>query len=268
MINIFEQNFETLDVTRPAEYTAVITLNRPQVRNAMNTAMMQELKSLFENLYVEQYELRALVVTGAGDKAFCAGGDLKQRNTMTDAQWLQQHAILEQAMRAMRHCPLPSIAAVNGDCMGGGLEIALACDFIYSAEHARFALPEGKLGIMPGAAGTQNLPKAIGVRRARELIMTGRIFSSQEAENWQLVNKVVSGDGLLESALSVAEEISALGPLSVAQIRKSIAVAEHTDPDTGYAFEITAYNRLVPSDDRYEGITAFNDKRKPEFKGR
>jgi len=267
-MNIFEQSFETLSVTRSSDYSGVVTLNRPEVRNAMNTAMMQELKSLFETLYVDQHGLRAVVVTGAGEKAFCAGGDLKQRNTMTDEQWLQQHAILEQAVRALNHCPLPMIAAVNGDCMGGGLEIALACDFIYCAEHARFALPEGKLGIMPGAAGTQKLPRAVGSRRASELIMTGRIFSSREAEKWLLVNEVVGSDELLPSVLAVADEIAALGPLSVAQIKKSINVAAQTDLDTGYTFEITAYNRLVPSDDRYEGVAAFNEKRKPDFKGR
>jgi enoyl-CoA hydratase/carnithine racemase len=267
-MKLFDHPFETLLLTRPTPHAAVITLNRETVRNAINTAMMQELKLLFEQLYVEQYDLRALIVTGAGDKAFCAGGDLKQRNTMTDAEWLQQHAILEQSVRAIMHCPLPLIAAINGDCMGGGLEIALACDFMYCADHARFAMPEGRLGIMPGAGGTQNLPRAVGVRRARELIMTGRIFSSADAERWQLVNQVVPSSQLLDAVLGVAAEIATLGPLAVRQIKKSIGVSAQTDPETGYGFEITAYNRLVPSADRYEGVAAFNEKRKPEFKGR
>lgn len=267
-MNIFDHPFETLIVSRPSEHTAVVTLNRPQVRNAINTMMMRELKMLFEQLYVDQLGLRAVVVTGAGDKAFCAGGDLKQRNTMTDTEWLQQHAVLEQSVRAIMHCPVPLIAAVNGVCMGGGLEIALACDFMYCAEHARFAMPEGKLGIMPGAAGTQNLPRAVGARRARELVMTGRIFSSDDAVKWQLVNEAVPAPRLQEAVLAVAGEISALGPLSVMQIKKSINIADQTDLETGYSFEITAYNRLVPSDDRYEGVAAFNEKRQPEFKGR
>ena len=233
----------------------------------MNTDMMKDLKLLFETLYVDQFGLRSVVMTGAGDKAFCAGGDLKQRNTMTDSQWLQQHAILEQAVRAMMECPLPMIAAVNGDCMGGGLEIALACDFIYCADHARFALPEGKLGIMPGAAGTQNLPRAVGVRRAKEIIMTGRMFNTEKALQWQLVNEVLPASDLLDAVLKVTEEIAALGPLSVKQIKKSVNVAEHTDPGTGYGYEITAYNRLVPSSDRIEGVAAFNEKRPPKFTG-
>ena len=266
-MNIFRHKFETLLINQPQQYIAVVTLNRPQVRNALNTAMMTDLRDLFQQLYVDQQNLRAVVVTGAGNKAFCAGGDLKQRNSMSDTQWQQQHAILEQAIRALMACPLPVIAAVNGDCMGGGLEIALCCDFIYAAQSARFAMPEGKLGIMPGGAGTQNLPRAVGDRRARELIMTGRLFSAENASQWQLVNKVVTSDELMPSVLEVGAEIAALAPLSVAQVKSSISVASQVDITTGYAFEIAAYNRLVPTADRLEGVAAFNEKRKPNFRG-
>lgn len=152
--------------------------------------------------------------------------------------------------------------------MGGGLEVALCCDFIYAAEQARFALPEGKLGIMPGGCGTQNLTRAVGERRAKELVMTGRIFSAECAQRWQLVNEVVEAQHLMEAVRSVANEISQLGPLSVAQIKKSISVAAQTDLKTGYAFELAAYNRLIPTEDRIEGVAAFNEKRKPEFTGR
>lgn len=266
-MNIFEAEFETLIVSQPAEHIAVVTLNRPQVRNALNTAMMTELGELFQSLYVSQQGLRALVLTGEGDKAFCAGGDLKQRNSMTLLQWQQQHAVLERAIVAMMSCPLPLVAAVNGDCMGGGLELALCCDFIYAAETARFALPEGKLGIMPGAAGTQNLPRAVGSRRASELIMTGRIFSAHSAYEWQMVNEVVGAQDLMSSVIEVCEQIAALGPLSVAQIKSSIRIATQVDLTTGYAFEIAAYNRLIPTKDREEGVAAFNEKRTPVFTG-
>ena len=259
-------SFETLTVDLVQSH-AVVTLNRPEVRNALNTAMMTELRDLFQQLYVNSGALRAVIVTGAGDKAFCAGGDLKQRNTMTDQEWQQQHAVLEQAIEAIVACPLPVIAAVNGDCMGGGLEVALCCDFIYAADHARFALPEGKLGIMPGGCGTQNLTRAVGERRAKELIMTGRIFDANSAHRWHLVNEVVAYANLMQSVQSVADEISQLGPLSVMQIKKSVSVAAQTDLKTGYAFELAAYNRLIPTDDRIEGVAAFNEKRKPEFKG-
>lgn len=267
MADIAATDFETLDVDLSRSQVAVVTLNRPEVRNALNTAMMTDLRDLFQQMYVDSAGLRAIVVTGAGDKAFCAGGDLKQRNTMTDHQWQQQHAILEQAIEAMIACPIPVIAAVNGDCMGGGLEVALCCDFIYSADNARFALPEGKLGIMPGGCGTQNLTRAVGERRAKELILTGRIFDAIRAHQWQLVNEVVDQANLLEAVIAVANEICALGPLSVKQIKSSVAVAAQTDLKTGYAFELAAYNRLIPTLDRVEGVAAFNEKRKPNFTG-
>lgn len=261
------QQFETLTIDLSRPQVAVVTLNRPEVRNALNTAMMTELRDLFQGLYVDSSGLRAIVLTGAGDKAFCAGGDLKQRNTMTDQQWQQQHAVLEQAIEAMMACPIPVIAAVNGDCMGGGLEVALCCDFIYASDNARFALPEGKLGIMPGGCGTQNLTRAVGERRAKELIMTGRLFNATRAQQWQLVNEVVDQSSLLEKVVAVADEIALLGPLSVQQIKKSVSVAAQTDLKTGYAFELAAYNRLIPTRDRVEGVAAFNEKRKPEFIG-
>ncbi len=266
-MSIFEADFETLVVSQPAEHIAVVTLNRPHVRNALNTAMMTDLRDIFQSLYVSQQGIRALVLTGEGDKAFCAGGDLKQRNNMSLSQWQQQHAVLEQAVQALMSCPLPVVAAVNGDCMGGGLELALCCDFIYAAESARFAMPEGKLGIMPGAAGTQNLPRAVGSRRASELIMTGRIFSADRAFEWQMVNEVVGAQDLMPSVIEVCTEIAALGPLSVAQIKSSIRMATQVDHTTGYAFEIAAYNRLIPTKDREEGIAAFNEKRAAVFKG-
>lgn len=266
-MNIFEVSFETLNVSRPAGHVAVVTLDRPEVRNALNTNMMTELRDLFQSLYVDQQSIRAIVLTGAGDKAFCAGGDLKQRNSMSVVQWQQQHAVLEQAVRALIACPVPVVAAVNGDCMGGGLELALCCDFIYAARKARFAMPEGRLGIMPGAAGTQNLPRAVGARRASEIIMTGRIFSAESAYQWQMVNEVMQLEDLMPAVIDVCKEVAALAPLSVAQIKSSVRVSEQTDPATGYAFEIAAYNRLVPTRDRHEGVAAFNEKRVPEFKG-
>ena len=267
MSELLSTTFETLLVETPQSQVMVVTLNRPAVRNALNTAMMTELRDLFQQVYINTGALRSIVVTGAGDKAFCAGGDLKQRNTMTDVEWQQQHAILEQAIEAIMACPIPLIAAVNGDCMGGGLEVALCCDFIYAADNARFALPEGKLGIMPGGCGTQNLTRAVGERRAKELILTGRVFDAASAHEWNLVNEVVTQSGLVNVVLAVADEISQLGPLSAMQIKQSIDVASHTDLKTGYAFELAAYNRLIPTRDRVEGVAAFNEKRKAEFTG-
>ncbi|HET7409073.1 MAG TPA: enoyl-CoA hydratase/isomerase family protein, partial [Paracoccaceae bacterium] len=171
-------DYSTLKV-ETADDVMVVTLNRPEVLNAMNTAMMRDLRTLFTDLYVDPDQARAVILTGAGERGFCPGADLKERDGMTDAVWRRQHAVVEQFIRAMFVCPVPLIAAVNGVAMGGGAEIALACDFIYAADHARFAFPEVTRGIMPGAAGPQNLPRAVGVRRAKEIVLTGRPFSAR-----------------------------------------------------------------------------------------
>ena len=170
----------------------LVTLNRPKAANALNTQMGHDLRDMWSQFYVDQDDVRCIVVTGAGERIFCAGGDLKERNNMTDAVWQQQHALFEQAMLAMTDCPIPIIAAVNGAAVAGGLEFVLAADFAYGARRARFALTETTLGIMPGAMGTQNLPRAVGIRRAKEIILTGKMFSAQEALEWGVLNRILS----------------------------------------------------------------------------
>jgi enoyl-CoA hydratase/carnithine racemase len=169
---------------------------------------------------------------------------------------------------ALMELPLPVIAAVNGHAFGGGLEIALACDFIFAARGARFALPEAKLGIMPGGGGTQNLARAVGARRAKELIFTGRAFSAEEGERWGLFNRVCEPGALLGEALAAAAEIAANAPLSVRQAKRAILRGMGKDLHGAYLEEIEAYNRLVDTEDRREGVAAFNAKRKPGFRGR
>ena len=175
---------ETIAISCNDDHILLITLNRPEASNALNTQMGTELMDLFETFSLDLQGLRAVVITGSGDKAFCAGGDLKERNGMTDADWQAQHAIFERMMRALMSCPIPLIAAVNGAAYGGGCEIAAAADFVYAASHARFALTEVTLGIMPGTGGTQNLARAVGERRAKELILSGLPFTSAQAEAW------------------------------------------------------------------------------------
>ncbi len=208
------------------------------------------------------------MLTGSGERAFCAGGDLKERHGMTDAQWVAQHEIFERAYWRLLDCPVPVIAAVNGHAFGGGLEIALACDFVYAVHEARFALPEVTLGIMPGAGGTQFLARAVGERRAKEIILTGRPFSAAEALDWGIVNRVCERAALLPEAMATAAAICANAPISVRQAKKSIHHGLQMDLKNGLMFEIEAYNRMVGTEDRLEGVRAFNEKRKPAFKGR
>lgn len=263
-----QSDYETLELEQISEHVLQVTMNRPEVANAHNTQMGLELRDLWSGLYVDQQGLRCVVVTGAGDKAFSAGGDLKERHGMSDEQWHRQHHIFEHAIISMTDCPVPVIAAVNGAAYGGGCEFAMAADFIYAARRARFALTEVTLGIMPGAMGTQHMPRAVGVRRAKEIILTGTPFSAEQALEWGLVNKLCENDELLESALATAERIAGNAPISTRQAKKSVSVAMEVDLKNGYAFEIEAYNRMVGTEDRLEGIRAFNEKRRPVFKGR
>ena len=260
--------YKTLKVERKSENILLVALNRPEVLNAINTQMGHDQLDLWSRLSAEPGQVRCVVLTGAGERAFCAGGDLKERDGMTQAAWQAQHELFERAFVALVECTVPVIAAVNGHAFGGGLEMALCCDFAYAAPNARFALSEVSLGIMPGGMGTQNLPRAAGERRAKELILTARPFSAAEALEWGVVNRVCEPGKLMVESLETAEKIAANAPLSVRQAKKSIHYGLQMDQLTGYRFEIEAYNRLVDTDDRREGVKAFNEKRKPNFKGK
>ncbi len=260
--------YDTLAIDEPEEHVFVLRLNRPEASNAMNTQMGRDLHDAFTKLVLDPGDLRCLIVTGAGEKAFCAGGDLKERNGMTDEAWRAQHALFEQAYYRLMDCPVPVLAAVNGAAYGGGCELALACDFIYAADTARFALTEASLGIIPGAGGTQNLPRAVGVRRAKELILSARPFSAQQALAWGMVNALHEPQGLLPAAMETAARIAANAPIAVRQAKKAIHYGLQMDLLTGYRLEIEAYNRLVDTEDRREGVRAFNENRKPVFKGK
>ncbi|HMD48900.1 MAG TPA: enoyl-CoA hydratase-related protein, partial [Bryobacteraceae bacterium] len=254
-------------VTRPQDHVMVVMLNRPERSNAINTQMGRDLRDLFSGLYVQSEGVRCIVLTGSGTRSFCAGADLKERHEMTNEAWREQHAVFEQHVRAMLDCPVPLIAAVNGAAYGGGLEMILTADFIYAARSARFALTETSLGIMPGAAATQNLPRACGVRRAKEIIFTAEPFTAEQALQWGIVNKVCDGETLMPEALATARRIASNAPLAVRQAKKAVGAALDLDLKSGFAFELEAYNQLVPTRDRLEGIRAFNEKRKPDFRG-
>ena len=261
-------DFETITVERRDNGIMLITLNRPEAANGLKTQMGLDLVELFETFSVALDGRRIVILTGGGSKAFCAGGDLKQRNGMTDEAWQAQHLVFERMVRAILACPIPVIAAVNGAAYGGGCEIAAAADFIYASDNARFALTEVTLGIMPGTGGTQNLPRALGERRAKELILSGLPFTAAEAEAWGLVNRVLPPDQLMQATFTIAERIAGNGPISVRQAKQAIHRGLQMSLADGLAFEIEAYNRLVPTEDRREGVRAFNERRKPDFRGK
>jgi enoyl-CoA hydratase/carnithine racemase len=245
----------------------LVTLDRPEVANAFNTGTALELCELFERIRAEQ-RYRCVVITGAGDKAFCAGADLKERNSLSEEQWRSQHEVFERMFCAVRDCPIPVIAAVNGAAYAGGLELVLHCDFAYASSTARFALTEVSLGIMPGGGGTQTLPRAVGERRAKELILAARPFSAEEALAWGVVNKLCEAGKVLEDTLEAAGRIASHAPLSVRQAKHAIRQGLHQDLSSAMQLEIEAYNHLVGTEDRREGLRAFDEKRKPKFKGR
>jgi len=260
--------YETLNTGMDGEHVLQVTLNRPAAANALNTQMGRDLLDLWNRLTETPDAARCVVLTGAGDKVFCAGGDLKERNGMSRDQWLRQHQLFERMYWSLTDMPIPIIAAVNGHAYAGGFETMLSCDFAYASVNARFALTEVTLGIMPGAGGTQNLPRAIGERRAKEMLFSGQPISAEKAYHWGLLNEVLEPSKVLPRALEMAHIIAANAPLSVRQIKKSVRFGMQMELKTAYRFEVEAYNHLIETEDRYEGVRAFNEKRKPIFKGR
>jgi enoyl-CoA hydratase len=262
-----DHQYATATVEARGDGVRLLTLDRPQVANAMNTQMGRDLLAFFDAINASPAPVRCIVLTGAGERAFCAGGDLKERNGMTDAVWQEQHLLFERMIRAFIGCPVPVIGAVNGAAYAGGCELALCCDFIYAAETARFALTEVTLGIMPGAGGTQNLPRAVGERRAKEIILTGRPFTAAEAYQWGMINRLCGPGRVVDEALETARRSADNAPISVRQAKQAIHFGMQMDLDSGMMLEIEAYNRMVPTEDRREGIAAFNERRKPRFRG-
>jgi enoyl-CoA hydratase len=261
-------SYETLALETPAEDVLVIRFNRPEVRNAISTKMGHEMVDLFTRINADPSAWRCLVLTGSGDRAFCAGVDLKERRGMSDDTWNRQHALFERMMLGLLDCPLPIIAAVNGAAYAGGCEFMLLCDFAYAVPSARFALTEVTIGIMPGGGGTQTLPRRIGHARAAEVIMTGEPFNAEQALAWGVVNRLCAPDRLMDDVLTTAARIARNAPLSIRQAKRSMTLGARMDLRSAMFFEIDAYNQLVGTEDRREGILAFNEKRPPAFKGK
>lgn len=260
--------YETVRLDHPGEHILRVTLAREERANSLNTRMGEELVDIFGVLEARPSLYRCLILTGEGNRIFCAGADLKERNGMDDIAFQEQHYLFERMVRAIVDCPVPTIAVVNGAALAGGLELILGCDFSYAADHARFGFPEVLRGIMPGGGGTQHLARLVGAPRAKELILTGAHFTAAEALEWGLLNKVLPGAEVMAEALSTAATICANAPIAIAQAKKAIALGLQMDLRTGLFFEVEAYSRLIATEDRREGIAAFNEKRTPIFRGR
>ncbi len=240
----------------------IVTFTRTQAANAMNSQMALEIKDIFSRL---AKNIKVVILTGEGEKYFCAGADLKERKDMTAEKWQIQHQQFRNALQTIMDCQIPIIAAVNGAAYGGGLELALACDFIYASKTAKFALPEATLGIMPGLGGTQNLPRAVGLRRSKEILLTGKSFPATDAYYWGIVNKLCEPAALMEETLECARDITKVAPLSSISIKRSINQGIHLSLNEALSAESNHYNRLLHTSDRSEGINAFNEKRPAVF---
>jgi len=246
---------------------AVLTINSPRTMNALNSEVLRELECALYELNLDD-SVKAVVLTGAGEKAFVAGADIKEMSTLNAHQGHRFGLMGQRVMLLIEKMRKPVIAAVNGYALGGGLELALACDFIYASAKARFGFPEVTLGIMPGFGGTQNLSRLIGKSRANELIFTGRMISADKALEWGVVNEVFAPEDLLAKAKETAAVIATVGTLGVAYAKDAIANGLNMTREDGFRYEASLFGVLFSSEDQKEGMGAFVEKRKAEFKGR
>jgi len=248
---------------QPAEGIAVVKLNRPEVRNALNAAVRQQLADHFTTLGADE-TTRCIVITG-GEKVFAAGADLRDMVDLTPVEMIARHS--ERLWQPIASCPKPVIAAVNGYAFGGGCELAMLADIIIAGEGARFGQPEVRVGIMPGAGGTQRLTRAIGKYRAMRMLLTGEPVSAREALAMALVSEVVADADVFATAMKVATTIASLPPLAIMQIKESVLAGQDVSLETAIALERKAFQLLFSTSDQKEGMRAFLEKRKPEFRG-
>ncbi|MCL6446616.1 MAG: enoyl-CoA hydratase/isomerase family protein [Armatimonadetes bacterium] len=259
-------SYETIKLQKEG-HVGILSFNRPRAMNAISTQMARELLAALEELELDD-EVFAAVLTAEGDRAFCVGADLKERKDMSKEDMKKQRALFVRAFTAVAAFPKPLVAAVNGYALGGGCEFALGCDFIIASENAAFGLPEVGLAIIPGGGGTQLLPRVIGRNKAKELIFTGRRISAAEACRLGLVNYVVPPAELMDKTMEIMAEIVKNGPIALRQAKRAINLGVELDLNTALALEAECYNACLYSEDRDEGLRAFNEKRKPVYKNR
>jgi enoyl-CoA hydratase len=251
------------ELEKPA---ATITFNRPKSLNALNSGLLDEFSQVLDIIFRDE-NIRVLVLTGSGEKAFVAGADIAELSQLTalNAKMFAQkgHGII----RKLQSLPIPVIAAVNGFALGGGSEIALACDFIYASENARFGFPEINLGLIPGFGGTQRASRIIGMNQAKELIFTGKIITAQEAFQMGMVNKIFPLNSLMEESMKTALMMASKGKVSIRAAKQVINRGMDVDLETGCHLETDAFSLCFSSPDAREGTMAFLEKRTPDFKG-
>ncbi|GAB3053118.1 enoyl-CoA hydratase-related protein [Virgibacillus ainsalahensis] len=245
---------------------AQITIDRSQQLNTFNYQTLKEFGDVLEDIRFSK-EVRVVTITGSGEKSFSAGADLKERRTLTEEETRRNVNKTREVFNALEELPQPSIAAINGYALGGGFELALACDFRIAVEDAVIGLPEVSWAIVPGAGGTQRLSRLIGASQAKEWVLTARKYKAKEAVTSGAINKSVPKDDLWKEVHSLTEEILGNGPLAVAQAKYAINNGVNADIHTGMKIESQAYERIIPTSDRVEALEAFKEKRKPQFKG-
>lgn len=243
-----------------------VTLNRPEARNALSGEVLRAIDAAVAGL-IEDHDVRAVVVTGAGDKAFCAGADLKERMVMDTEQTYERIELINNAFNQLAALPKPTLCALNGSAYGGGLELALTCDFRIAVDTAELGLTEVRLGIMPGAGGTQRLPRVVGVARAKEMILLGRRISAQRAYEIGLINEVVPPGQLGAAVDRWLAELDGCAPVSVTVAKEAIDKGWDQPLDEGLQTERGCYDATLRTEDRDEGLRAFNEKRPPRYQG-
>ena len=244
----------------------ILTIDRPKKMNALNPQVIWEIREALREL--EGSETRALVVTGAGDKAFVAGADIEGMSSMSAVEAREFSAVSQEAFRLLERLPVPTIAAIEGFALGGGSELALACDLRVASESAVFGFPEVSIGLMPGAGGTQRLPRLVGLEVAKDMIFTGRSIKAKEAKEIGLVGRVVPKGDALKAAKELAARITANAPLGVGHAKSAIAAAGDVDLDTGLRQETDLFALLFATADAREGMNAFVERRGATFEGR
>jgi enoyl-CoA hydratase len=247
-------------------YTAIITINRQPELNCFDFETLIQLGEVVDRIHTDK-SIRTVIFTGSGDKSFSTGADLKERRTLNDQQVRRNVSKIREVFNKVEELPQPTIAAINGFAFGGGLELALACDFRYAADTATMGLTEVTWAIIPGAGGTQRLTRLVGKSRAKELILTGRKFDAAFAYEWGIINGVTSKEELMPTCHRLADEIGQNGPLAVIQAKYAIHYGSEVDLKSGMAIESKAYEVIIPTRDRVEALQAFSEKRKPNFKG-